>query len=73
MIVEADHHMKRIGIGLEPGTDQVPSYLDRLVESGEIPEQNGCLALVVHAAPAGHPRMPARRTVCIWPHRRCRS
>ncbi len=39
VIVEADHHMKRIGIGLEPGTDRVPSYLDRLVESGEIPEQ----------------------------------
>jgi hypothetical protein len=39
VIVEADHHMKRIGLGLEPGTDQVPSYLDSIVQSGVIPDQ----------------------------------
>jgi hypothetical protein len=39
VIVEADHHMKCIGIGLEPGTQQVPSYLDGVAEAGVIPEQ----------------------------------
>ncbi|MCA9170547.1 MAG: DUF1598 domain-containing protein, partial [Planctomycetales bacterium] len=38
VLVEADHHMKKIGIGLEPGTDRVTSYLDRLVESRRIPQ-----------------------------------
>jgi hypothetical protein len=39
VIVEADHHMKRIGIGLEPGTDRVDSYLDLLSDSGRLPER----------------------------------
>ncbi len=39
VLVEADHHMKQIGIGLQPGTAQVPSYLDRIAKSGDVPEQ----------------------------------
>lgn len=39
VLVEADHHMKQIGIGLQPGTAQVPSYLDRIAKAGDVPEQ----------------------------------
>jgi hypothetical protein len=60
VIVEADHHMKRIGIGLEPGTDRVDSYLDMLVESRRIPERMDVLRWwftlseqAVHAARPG--------------------
>jgi hypothetical protein len=38
VLVEADHHMKQIGIGLQPGTDQLSSYLDRLVAEKTVPE-----------------------------------
>jgi hypothetical protein len=34
ILVEADYHMKLIGIGLEEGTLGVPSYLDLLAERG---------------------------------------
>lgn len=37
VLVEADHHMKQIGIGLEPGTDQLSSYLDRIAAEKKIP------------------------------------
>ncbi|MCP4190969.1 MAG: DUF1598 domain-containing protein [Planctomycetaceae bacterium] len=30
VLIEADYHMKRIGIGLEPGGPEVASYLDRI-------------------------------------------
>src|SRR5690606_38751103 len=30
VLVEADYHMKRIGMGLEEGTGGVPAYLDML-------------------------------------------
>jgi hypothetical protein len=39
VIVEADHHMKRVGLGLEPSTERVPNYLERIVRAGEIPER----------------------------------
>lgn len=37
VIVEADHHMKQIGIGLAESVDGVPSYLDQLAETGAPP------------------------------------
>ena len=38
VLLAADHHMKLIGIGLEPGTLRVPSYLSSLrMERGEAP------------------------------------
>jgi hypothetical protein len=38
VLLAADHHMKLIGIGLEPGTLKVPSYLSMVrVERGETP------------------------------------
>lgn len=38
VIVAADYHMKLIGMGLEPGTAEVPSYLDLVrVKPGESP------------------------------------
>ena len=39
VLVKADHHMKRIGIGLEDGTPGVESYLDTIVreKQGEQP------------------------------------
>ena len=38
VLIEADYHMKRIGIGLEPGSPEVVSYLDRIeVAPGEAP------------------------------------
>ena len=44
VIVEADYHMKLIGIGLEPGTEDVPSYLDRIqLAPGESPPEMGVL------------------------------
>ena len=43
-IVEADHHMKLIGIGLEPGTDGVVSYLDSIdLAPGDQPPGLGVL------------------------------
>jgi hypothetical protein len=35
VIVEADYRMKLVGMGLEPGTIDVPSYLDLQATSGE--------------------------------------
>jgi hypothetical protein len=38
VLVEADYHMKLVGMGLEPGTPDVPSYLDLVrVARGEAP------------------------------------
>lgn len=38
VIVAADYHMKLIGMGLEPGTAEVPGYLDLIrLQSGEAP------------------------------------
>jgi len=38
VLLAADHHMKLIGIGLEPGTLRVPSYLSMVrMEKGEAP------------------------------------
>jgi hypothetical protein len=37
VMVVADWHMKRIGVGLEPGTTNVTSYLDLLAETGKAP------------------------------------
>jgi len=38
VLLAADHHMKLIGIGLEPGTLKVPSYLSMIhVERGQSP------------------------------------
>lgn len=37
VMVVADWHMKRIGVGLEPGTANVTSYLDLLAETGKAP------------------------------------
>ncbi|MFI4874559.1 MAG: DUF1598 domain-containing protein [Blastopirellula sp. JB062] len=38
VLVEADYHMKRIGMGLEEGTLEVPSYLEMIkLEPGESP------------------------------------
>lgn len=37
VMVVADWHMKRIGVGLEPGTTNVASYLDLLAETGKAP------------------------------------
>ncbi len=39
VIVEADYHMKQIGIGLQPGTDGVPSYLERLAAERSLPTE----------------------------------
>jgi hypothetical protein len=44
VIVEADYHMKRVGIGLEPGTDGVVSYLDSIeIPKGASPPPLGVL------------------------------
>lgn len=38
VLVEADYHMKLVGMGLEPGTLEVPSYLDLIkVPRGQAP------------------------------------
>ncbi|HEV7279219.1 MAG TPA: DUF1598 domain-containing protein [Pirellulaceae bacterium] len=37
VMVVADWHMKRIGVGLEPGVANVTSYLDLLAETGKAP------------------------------------
>ena len=36
VIVEADYHMKMVGIGLEPGTPGVESYLDSMLSLNEL-------------------------------------
>jgi hypothetical protein len=44
ILVEADHHMKLIGIGLKPGSDDVASYLDRIeIGPNEAPPNVGML------------------------------
>jgi hypothetical protein len=44
VIVEADYHMKLIGIGLETGTDEVESYLDSIkIAKGQSPPPMGIL------------------------------
>jgi len=44
ILVEADYHMKLVGIGLEPGTAQVISYLDSIeLAPGEAPPEMGVL------------------------------
>ena len=44
ILVEADYHMKLVGIGLEPGTAQVTSYLDSIeLAPGESPPDIGVL------------------------------
>lgn len=44
VLVEADYHMKLVGIGLEPGTDQIVSYLDSIeLAPGESPPEMGVL------------------------------
>jgi hypothetical protein len=37
VLVEADHHMKLVGMGLEPSIPEVPSYLDRLSLNAQSP------------------------------------
>jgi hypothetical protein len=39
VLVEADHHMKLVGMGLEPSIVEVPSYLDRLSYNPKSPTQ----------------------------------
>ena len=50
VLVEADYRMKLVGMGLEPGTIDVPSYLDLIhVGPRRSPAAVGRAALVVHA------------------------
>ena len=43
VIVEADYHMKLIGMGIEPGTPNVISYLDQLAGNGGKQQSMGVL------------------------------
>ncbi|MBX7168824.1 MAG: DUF1598 domain-containing protein [Pirellulales bacterium] len=38
VLIEADYHMKLVGTGLAEGTPAVPSYLELVERSGEVPE-----------------------------------
>lgn len=43
VIVEADYHMKLIGMGIEPGTPNVISYLDQVADNGGKQQSMGVL------------------------------
>lgn len=64
VIVEADYHMKTVGIGLEPGTDGVVSYLDSIeIVKGQQPPPMGVLRWWFTLSDESLKRSPDKSTV----------